>query len=81
LAAVTSSGIQIKSWVTRLTEAKTARGYVRGPLFGDDAGLTVKAKIIELELMDHLQNIKDTQPGLITGDLDFYEDFGISHLF
>jgi hypothetical protein len=81
LAAVTSSGIQVKSWISRLVEIKTARGYARGPLFGDDAGLVIKAKIIELELMERLHGIKESQPGLIPSDLDIYEDFGISRSF
>jgi hypothetical protein len=81
---VTSSGIQVKSWISRLVEIKTARGYARGPLFGDDAGLVIKAKIIELELMELMEllhGIKESQPGLIPSDLDTYEDFGISCSF
>jgi hypothetical protein len=81
LAAVTSSGIQVRSWVKRLVETKVSRGYVRGPLFGDEMGLVVKAKTIEMELMERLQGIKETEPGLIPLDLDVYEDFGISRSF
>jgi len=81
LAAITSLGIQVKTWVKRLVEAKTSRGYVRGPLFGDISGLVVKAKVIEMELMERLQGIKDSVPGLIPSDVDIYEDFGISRSF
>jgi len=81
LEAITSSGIQVKTWVKRLVEAKTSRGYVRGPLFGDISGLVVKAKVIEMELMERLQGIKDSVPGLIPSDVDIYEDFGISRSF
>jgi hypothetical protein len=81
LAALTSSGIQVRSWVKRLVETKVSRGYVRGPLFGDEMGLVVKAKTIEMELMECLQGIKETEPGLIPLDLDVYEDFGISRSF
>jgi len=81
LAAVTSSGIQVRSWVKRLVETKVSRGSVRGPLFGDEMGLVVKAKTIEMELMERLQGIKETEPGLIPLDLDVYEDFGISRSF
>lgn len=81
LAAVTSSGIQVRLWVKRLVDIKTSRGYVRGPLFGDVYGVAVKAKTIEMELMEHLQGIKDAQPGLVPSDLDVYEDFGISRSF
>ncbi len=81
LAAVTSSGIQVRLWVKRLVDIKTSRGYVRGPLFGDVYGVAVKAKAIEMELMEHLQGIKDAQPRLVPSDLDVYEDFGISRSF
>jgi hypothetical protein len=81
LAAVTSLGIQVKLWVKRLVDSKTSRGYARGPLFGDDHGVVIKAKTIEMELMERLQGIKDAEPGLIPTDLDVYEDFGISRSF
>jgi len=74
LAAVTSSGIQVKLWVKRLVDIKTSRGYARGLLFGDDHGVVIKAKTIEMELMERLQGIKDAEPGLIPTDLDVYED-------
>jgi len=81
LAAVTSSGIQVKLWVKRLVDIKTSRGYARGLLFGDDHGVVIKAKTIEMELMERLQGIKDAEPGLIPTDLDVYDDFGISWSF
>ncbi len=54
---------------------------MHGPLFGDVKGKILKARVIELGLMDRLQNIKDTQPGIIPSDVDVYEDFGVSRSF
>jgi len=81
MAALTSSGIPIKKWVTRLVEWHEKRGYFRGPLFGDRTGQVVRPKIIELELMDKLQRIKNTRRSIIPEDVDVYEDFGISRSF
>jgi len=81
LAAQTSSGIPIKKWVTRLVEVHERRGYLRGPLFGDRTGQVMRPKIIELEIMDKLQRIKNTCRGIIPEDVDIYEDFGISRSF
>jgi len=81
MAAQTSSGIPIKRWVTRLVEWHEKRGYFRGPLFCDRTGQVVRPKIIELELMDRLQRVKNTRRGIIPEDVDVYEDFGISRSF
>jgi hypothetical protein len=81
MAAQTSSSIPIKRWVTRLVEWHEKRGYFRGPLFGDRTGQVVRPKIIELELMDKLQRVKNTRRGIIPEDVDVYEDFGISRSF
>jgi len=81
LAAVTSSGIQVKLWLKRIVEIKEKRFCTHGPLFGDGKGAILKAKVKEMGLMDRLQSIKDTQPGIIPSDVNVYEDFGISQSF
>jgi hypothetical protein len=81
LAATTSSGIQVKLWVSRLVETKEAHGQVRGLLFSNRRGGIVSPGFIEAELMDRLQGIKDSQVGLIPSDVDIFEDFGISRSF
>lgn len=81
LASVTKSGLMVKQWVSRAASVNEIAGRVRGPLFGDGQGGIIKPKVIELALMDKLQMIKETQPGLIPSDLDVYEDFGISRSF
>jgi hypothetical protein len=81
LAATTSSGIQVKRWVSRLVETKEAHGQVRGPLFSTRWGGLVSPAFVEPELMDRLQGLKDSQIGLIPADVDIFEDFGISCSF
>jgi hypothetical protein len=81
LAATTSSGIQVKLWVSRLVATKAGYGQVRGPLFSTRRGILVSPNMIETELMDRLQGIKDSQGGLIPADVDVLEDFGISRSF
>jgi hypothetical protein len=81
LASATASGIQVKLWLERAVATKEKRFCTHGPLFGDIKGNILKAKVIELGLMDRLQNIKDTQPGIIPSDVDVYEDFGVSRSF
>jgi len=81
LAAVTSSGIPVKKWVERLVKIKEKRFCTHGPLFGDDRGSILNSRVIEMGLMDRLQSIKETQPGIIPSDVDVYEDFGISRSF
>jgi hypothetical protein len=80
-APTTLSGLKVMQWITRTVSAKEALGKVQGPFFGDEHGNIMKTKIIELALMDKLQHVKDTQPGVIPSDVDICEDFGISRSF
>lgn len=81
LAAVTSSGLQVREWLTRLVETKGSMQQFHGPAFGDAAGNVMSARLIEGFLMDRLQSVKERQPGTIPPDIDCYEDFGISRSF
>jgi len=81
LAASTSSGIQVKLWVSRLVATKVAHGQARGPLFSTRCGTLVNPSLVETELMDRRQGLKDSQVGLIPADVDVLEDFGISRSF
>jgi hypothetical protein len=67
--------------VSRVVQIKESLGTLRGPLFGDEMGFIMKPKVTEMALMDKLQVIKDTQPGLIPANVDIFEDFGISRSF
>jgi hypothetical protein len=81
LAATTLLRIQVKLWLEQAVSAKEKRFCTHGPLFGDAKGVILKSRVIEMGLMDWLQSIKDTQPGIIPSDVDLYEDFGISRSF
>jgi hypothetical protein len=65
----------------RVVVAKASRGEFRGPLFGDDEGVVLRSKAIEIPLMEKLQWIKELQPGLIPEKVEVFEDFGISQSF
>lgn len=81
LAAETSSGLKVRVWVERLVTMMTKGGSIHGPAFGDGKGGIVSARLLEGYLMDKLQQVKDTQPGVIPSDMDCFEDFGISRSF
>jgi hypothetical protein len=81
MTTVTSSGISIKKLITRLADLQEQRGHVHRPFFADMHGNRIKAKTIELELMEKLQVLKHSQPSQIPDDVDIYEDLGISRSF
>jgi len=81
MTTVTSSGISIKKLITRLADLQDQRGHVHRPFFADMHGNRIKAKTIELELMEKLQVLKHSQPSQIPDDVDIYEDLGISRSF
>jgi len=81
LAAVTSSGLQIRVWVERLVAVMDEGGRRQGPAFGDASGQVMSARVLEGALMERLQVVKDKRPGVIPADVDCYEDFGISRSF
>jgi hypothetical protein len=81
LAAETSSGMKLRTWLKRLVAVREEAGQVRGPAFQTRAGGIMGARVVEGALMDRLQILKETKQGLIPPDVDCYEDFGISRSF
>ncbi len=81
LASVTSSGLRVREWVKRLVFVRETQNKYRGPAFCDDNGGIEKGKVYELAIMDRLAGIQASRPGLLPGDLDVYEEFGISRSF
>jgi hypothetical protein len=81
LAAVTNSGLQVRTWVSRLVQVHREIGRVHGPAFGNRRGETLTSGFVESLLADRLQLIKDTRPGVIPKEVDCYEHFGISRSF
>jgi hypothetical protein len=81
LAAMTNSGLHVRVWVGRLIDVKQRLGLLQGPAFADRSGKVLASRLIESEIMERLQTIKLHQPGIIPGDVDCFEDFGISRSF
>jgi len=81
LAAVTSSGIQVRTWICRLVQVQREAGRSHGPAFGDRHGDTLGSGFVEGLLADRLQLIKDTRPGIIPKEVDCNDHFGISRSF
>jgi len=78
LAAVTSSGINIRLWVTRLVELQDHVGYRHGPAFCTARGKPLTSLDLELDLLDHLQRVQDLHPTLIPANILVHESYGIS---
>jgi hypothetical protein len=81
MAAVTDSGLKVRSWLERLVQTREEVGRIQGPAFQDRFGQLMSSRQIEARIMDQLQHVKDTQPGLIPADVDCFEHFGISRSF
>jgi hypothetical protein len=81
LVAVTNSGIQVRTWISRLVQVHRESGRVHGPAFGNRRGETLSSGFIEGFLADRLQVIKESRPGVIPKEVDCYEHFGISRSF
>ena len=81
LAATTDSGLRVREWLTRLVQVRERQGLVRGPAFQDKKGGILNPRLIEGQLMDRLQMVKETQAGIIPADVDCHEHFGISRSF
>lgn len=81
MASETSSGLKIRVWITRLVEVREQAHQLQGPAFQDRSGNIVGTGVIEGFLMEALQTIKNSQPGVIPEEVDCYEDFGVSRSF
>jgi len=81
LAAETSSGLKIGLWIERLVDVREKEGRIQGPAFCDKAGRIAKAQDNEKAIMERLQTVHNLVPGLIPGDIEVTEHFGISRSF
>ena len=81
LAAMPSSGLQVRVWVSRLVTVMAEGGRRQGPAFGDAQGQIMSSRLLEGMLMERLQVVKDKKPGVIPNDVDCYKDFGITCWF
>jgi hypothetical protein len=81
LAAQTDSGLQVRVWIQRLVQVRERQGQTHGPAFQDGKGNILSSSKMEGSLVEYLQAVKDTQPGVIPPEVDCGEHFGISRSF
>jgi hypothetical protein len=62
-------------------QVRERQGQLQGPAFQDGRGNFLNPSKIEGHLVDHLQAIKESQPGVIPAEADCAEHFGISRSF
>jgi hypothetical protein len=75
MAAVTDSGVQVRTWLTQLLQVHQEVGRTHGPAFGNRQGATLPASVMEGILADRLQVVKESWPGVIPKEVDCYEHF------
>jgi hypothetical protein len=78
LAAKTSSGLEIESWVHRLAWAKHTQAISHGPAFSKTSGKLLDSRWVEMEILDRLSQIQQENPEIISPDVQVYEEYGIS---
>lgn len=81
MAARMNSGLEVKVWIQRLVQVRERQGQLQGPAFQDGRGNFLNPSKIEGHLVDHLQAIKESQPGVIPAEVDCAEHFRISRSF
>ena len=81
MAVTADSGLRLREWLNRLVQVREDQGKVGGPAFQDRQGAILSSRLVEGQLMDRLQLIKETQAGVIPADVDCFEHFGISRSF
>jgi len=81
MAAEMNSGIQVRTWISRLVQVQHEAGGTHGPAFGSKYGETLGSGFIEDLVADRIQMVKDARPGLIPQEVNVYEQFGVSRTF
>lgn len=81
LAAVTDSGLEVRTWIERLVTVREKEGRVRGPAFVNRHGGVALAQDYELAIVERLQEVQRKRPDAIPPDVDLYENFGLSRSF
>jgi hypothetical protein len=81
MAAITDTGIQLRTCIKRLVLVQHEAGRSHGPAFGDKYGEVLGSGFIQNILSDRLQIIKETRPGVIAKEVDCYKHFRISRSF
>ena len=81
LAVETNSGLKVGVWFKRMMSWYEARGVTRGPVFRDSRGNRARAGRYELAILTELDWLQKSIDGLISPNVDVFEDFGASRSF
>jgi hypothetical protein len=81
LAVVTASGINVHLWVSRLVALRDFDHHTHGPALCSPQGKLLQASDIELDLLDRIQRVQDSQPALIPANILVHDSYGISCSF
>jgi hypothetical protein len=81
LAVETNSGLKVGVWFKRMMSWYEARGVTRGPVFRDYRGNRARAGRYELAILTELEWLQKVVDGLISPNVDVFEDFGASRSF
>jgi hypothetical protein len=81
LAVETKSGLKVGVWFKRMLSWYEARGVTRGPVFWDSRGNRAQPGCFELAILTELDWLQKLTDGLISPNVDVFEDFGVSRLF
>jgi hypothetical protein len=81
LAARTSSGLEIESWVKRLAWAKEKQAIYHGPAFSHHQGEILDVRWLELEILDRIAFVQQQRPDVVRQDIHVHEEYGISRSF
>jgi len=81
LSAITSSGINVKLWVSRLVDLRDSDNHLHGPAFCDSPGKLLSSRELELDILDRIQLVQEQHPALIPATLIVHDAYGISRSF
>ncbi len=81
LAAVTTSGFNVKSWLECLVQVREEQHKVNGPEFTSKDGNLASSKDYEFDILSRLQDNQSQNPNLIPADVNVLEEYGISYSF
>jgi hypothetical protein len=81
LCSVTSSGLQVETWIRRLVLGQEHFGRCHGPAFTTLIGTPAYTPTLEMGILDRLQAVQARHPDLISPDVHVHEEYGLSRSF
>ena len=79
--AMTDLGIKVREWVGQLLQMQHIQGRLHGAVFIQRNDKPAWEADFEGELMNHLQRVKDTRVGLISTNVNIFDEYRISNSF